>query len=193
MCLRPALPKTRDSWEVSEPAAVAEVDTKSGKEFWLKQAGLLIWITLLSLLGYHLISHYVITVVEVQGRSMAPTLQDGDRYFLNRIVFYWRAPARGDLVVVRDPGHNDCAVKRIIALPGDSMAIRDGIVFLNGRRLAEPYLSRDAKTFAEDKKEKSLVLGEDRYFLLGDNRVYSEDSRAYGPVHRNQIVGLISK
>jgi len=50
---------------------------------------------------------------------MVPTLKDGQRYFLNRLAFYWRAPARGQLVVLKDPGHEDCAVKRIVGLPGD--------------------------------------------------------------------------
>ena len=158
---------------------------------WLRQVWITLWIALFSMLSYYFISRHVISVVEVQGRSMAPTLKDGERYFLNRLAFYWRAPARGELVVLQDPGHEDCAVKRVVGLPGDSLLIKDGSIHINGKRLAESYLAPGTQTFTANRKEVWVVLGKDSYFLLGDNRACSEDSRVYGPVNRSEIVGLI--
>ena len=192
MCPAPVLRRHPEYWLEEAPTPEATEVNDSRRQFLLKQVCLLVWIVALSLLGYYLISHFVVTLVEVQGRSMTPTLQDGDRFFLNRLAFYFRPPARGDLVVVKDPGHTDCAVKRIVGLPGDSILIKDGAVFVNGRRLAEPYLSRGTATLLDVPGEKKVVLGKGNYFLLGDNRVHSEDSRHYGPVLRGQIVGLIS-
>jgi signal peptidase I len=159
----------------------------------LKQLCMVVSMILLSLLGYFAISRFVITAVEIQGRSMTPTLQDGERYFLNRLAYYWKAPARGDLAVIHDPGHNDCAVKRIVGLPGDAVTIKEGGLYLNGRRLQEPYLVPGTRTLMTKQQERPIHLGPDQYFLLGDNRTCSEDSRRYGPIHRSQIVGLISK
>jgi signal peptidase I len=149
-------------------------------------------VLLLSVLCYYLSSRFIITGVVVQGRSMAPTLQDGARYFLNRLVFHYRAPRRGEVVVIRDTGHSDFAVKRIIGVPLDAMQIKDGEVFINGRKVDEPYLSRGMRTFGGDFKEQVIMLGKDYYFVMGDNRANSEDSRYYGPLHRRQIVGLLT-
>jgi signal peptidase I len=160
---------------------------------WLKKACVIVWLALFSMGCYYLISRYVITAVEIQGRSMVPTLQEGERYFLNRLAYRWKAPARGDLAVIHDPGHADCAVKRIIGLPGDSVWIREGAVYINNERLAEPYLVPGTRTTTITPQTKALRLGPDRYYLLGDNRACSEDSRQYGVIHRSQIVGLISK
>ena len=159
----------------------------------LRQVCLSAWVALFSILGYYLISRYVITAVEIQGRSMAPTLQEGERYFLNRLAYYWQSPARGDLAVIHDPGHPDWAVKRIIGLPGDLVMIKDGYVLVNGRRLDEPYLLKGTRTQTAKPQGKPVFLGPNQYFLLGDNRAQSEDSRSYGPIHRSQILGLISK
>jgi signal peptidase I len=154
---------------------------------------LIIWLVLFSLIGHYVVSHYVISAVQVQGRSMVPTLQDGERYFLNRVIYYYRLPVRGELVVIKDPGHSDYAVKRIVGLPGDALQIKNGAVYLNSRRIQEPYLPDGVRTSAGDLKEKLIVLGRNSYFLLGDNRANSEDSRNYGPIQGSQIVGKLLK
>ena len=144
--------------------------------------------------GSHFVfSRFVITPVIIQGRSMTPTLLDGEYYFLNRLAYFFKSPARGDLVVIRDPGHDDFAVKRIIAKPGDWLNLRNGKVYLNGRRLNEPYLSEGTYTATTDKREKWIELGKNQYFVMGDNRVCSEDSRAYGRITRSNILGSIRR
>jgi signal peptidase I len=143
--------------------------------------------------AYFLASRYVVTAVVIQGKSMTPTLKDGDRYYLNRWRYRLVKPTRGDLVVIKDPGHVDFAVKRIIAKPKDWLNIRDGNIFLNGKRLEEPYLPTGTRTDAPDMKEKWIQLGQDQYYVLGDNRKSSEDSRYYGVIHRAQILGVLVK
>jgi len=158
-----------------------------------QQLLLLVALALLSVLGYFFVTRFIATSVIVQGRSMAPTLQDGERLILYRWSYLCHPPKRGDVVVVKDPGHTDYAVKRVIATPCDWVYFRRGAVLVNGKYLVEPYLAANTQTFLPDSYEKLLLMGKDRYFLLGDNRAASEDSRYYGAVHRSQIISSISR
>jgi signal peptidase I len=157
-----------------------------------RQLLVLAWLVMLSILSYHLISHYVVTAVVIQGRSMLPTLHDGDHCILNRFSYRYRAPERREVVVIQDPGHADYAVKRIVAMPGETIWVKEGAVFINGEKQTEPYLVPGTATFSLLAPELFVVLGKDQYFVLGDNRRVSEDSRIYGAIHRDQIIGLIS-
>ena len=159
----------------------------------LRRVALLVWVIALSFLSYYMVSRHVISAVIVQGRSMVPTLQDGDRYMLNRLTFLYRLPRRGDLVVIKDPGHQDYAVKRIVALPCESVHLKDGLVYVNGEKLPEPYLDKGTRTYAPDLKDQLIVVGQGHYFVLGDNRPNSEDSRFYGAVRKDCIIGRLSK
>jgi signal peptidase I len=143
--------------------------------------------------SYYLVSRYVVAAVIIKGRSMSPTLNDGDRYMLNRWLYYFRSPQPGDLVVIRDPGHDDFAVKRIIAVPFDSVLLEDGKVYVNGLKLSEPYLGANTKTVLPEMASPRTKLTKDYFYVLGDNRSNSEDSRFYGAVHRDRIVGKISR
>jgi signal peptidase I len=154
---------------------------------------ILLCIALLSIPAYFLASRFVVTAVVIQGRSMMPTLKDGERYYLNRWRYLFVAPQRGDIVVIRDPGHNDFAVKRVVAQPFDWINLKNGLIYINGRRLEEPYLSENVRTDAPDLKEKWIQLGRDQYYVLGDNRSNSEDSRFYGRVYRQNILGHLIK
>jgi signal peptidase I len=156
-----------------------------------KQIWMALIIISLSTAVYYVVSRFVVTGVIIQGTSMLPTMHDGDRYLLNRWTYRYQQPARGDMVVIKDPGHSDFAVKRIVGLPLDSVQIKGGQVYLNGRQFSEPYLNKDTQTFTPDAKENWLIIGKERYFVLGDNRGVSEDSRYYGPIRRDQIIGVI--
>ena|SRR5688572_14772281 len=151
------------------------------------------WLCLLvcSVLSYWFVSQYIVTTVIVQGRSMAPTLTDGDRYLLHRWQLLFQQPTRGDLVVVRDAMHKDFIVKRIIGLPGERIQFKDGAVWVNGERLSEPYLRPGVRTRIIEGAEPLVLIGRERYFVMGDNRDVSEDSRSHGPVTREQILGFI--
>ena len=147
---------------------------------------------LLATLSYFLISKFLLQTVKVVGRSMRPTLYDSERCLLNRWIYRFRQPQRYDIVVLRDPSDNGFSVKRIIALPGDSIYLKNGDVYLNGVKMDEPYLESNMPTFTNSKQiEKLILCGKDQYYLLGDNRLNSVDSRTYGPVPRANLLGPI--
>jgi signal peptidase I len=160
---------------------------ESGLLNWIRQWTLLI---LLTSLTYLLVSRFVLQTVQVQGQSMVPTLHDEDRYFLNRWIYYFHPPQRGDVVVLKDPSDGDYAVKRIVGLTGDCIYLKSGRIYLNGRELREPYLAPHTVTDTCGNVDEELILcGREQYFVLGDNRPNSFDSRIYGPVPRQNIVG----
>jgi len=158
-----------------------------------KTAWALFCVVALSVLSYFLVSRFVVTSVVIQGRSMQPTLQDGERYYLNRWRYLVAAPEHGEVVVLKDPGHDDFAVKRIVGGPNDWVNLRNNGVYLNGKKLSEPYLAEGTRTSLPDRQEKWILLGPDQYYVLGDNRSNSEDSRSYGVVRRKNILGVLIK
>jgi signal peptidase I len=146
----------------------------------------------LAVASYFVVSHYFFQSLKVVGVSMYPTLHDSDRCLLNRWTYYLRPPERNDIVVLRDPTDNTFAVKRIIATAGETVYLRDGFVYVNGRRVKEPYLLPGTPTYPySNLKEQSIRCGRDQYFVLGDNRKNSADSRTYGVVDRQRILGLV--
>ncbi len=124
----------------------------------------------------------------VDGRSMEPTLQDHERVFVNRIPLYFGKLDRGDIVIFPSPEDGRNFVKRVIGLPGDSVEIRDGVVYLNDEILHEPYI--DTMTYGDMVRS---VVAEDHLFVMGDNRYAggSRDSRdpSIGQIQISKIKG----
>lgn len=142
---------------------------------------------------FQFVTHYLLQVIEVVGVSMAPTLHDSQRYVMNRWIFHFRAPRPTDIVVLRDPSDNGYAIKRIVAQQGDTVYVKDGHLFVNGQQLVEPYLPEHTPTYPAPRvREQMWICGVNQYFVLGDNRNNSADSRIYGAVPRENILGLVN-
>lgn len=127
----------------------------------------------------------------VSGASMEPTLDPREYLVIDELTYRFEEPARGDVVIFRYPLDPDVFfIKRIIGLPGETVQIRDGAVFVQSAggtaiQLNEPYVPA-----GNNKKESSLItLADDEYFVLGDNRGASSDSRVWGPLTKELIVG----
>jgi|SRR5579871_184062 len=134
-----------------------------------------------------LIITFLYQPVRVEGTSMLPRLEDHDRLFINKFVYRISSIHRGDVVVFHYPRDPEKSyIKRVIGLPGDRIVIEHGRVYLNGRLMREPYVPdeyRDTRSMAE------MVVPEDSYFMMGDHRSISSDSREFGPVDRDLIYG----
>lgn len=126
----------------------------------------------------------------VQYSSMLPSIEDGDWILVNKASYFFSDPDRGD-VVVFDPGeqvHSEYPfIKRVIGLPGETIEIIDGRVYIDGRAIAEPYVYSQKGSAAGDFGPKHLRP--DQYFVMGDNRDNSNDSRSWGPIDRDDIIG----
>ena len=152
------------------------------------------------------IKAFVVNPYRIPSSSMEPTLhcarpgsgcesRFSDRVLANRFIYRFRSPARGDIVVFKTPsaaaqkcGAGGTFVKRLIALPGERWEERNGTVYINGKKLVEPYVKgdrRDSATYAK------RTIPEGRYFFMGDNRVQSCDSREWGAVPRGNIIGEV--
>jgi signal peptidase I len=158
------------------------------KQFWL-----LLVLTSLGTVFYLLITHFIFLSVQVDGHSMVPSLEDSGSYWVNRLAYVRNEPGQGDIVALQDPRDGILIVKRVIALPGQSLFLHQGKVYVNGVLLYEPYLMEKTYSFASERKsgEKFVCVGKDEYFVMGDNRNNSTDSRTFGTVPRANILGKV--
>ncbi len=122
----------------------------------------------------------------VYGQSMEPNLHPNQRLIVDKLSYRLHPPQRDDIVVVDLPEMEDMLVKRIVALPGETVAVQRGVVSVNGQKIAEPY-PHDMTAY----DMAPLTLGPLAYFVMGDNRGNSNDSRAFGPIIRDEIVGRV--
>lgn len=126
----------------------------------------------------------------VQGASMEPNFDDGDFLLVDEISYRFKNPERGDVIVFRAPTEEkQYYIKRVIGLPGETVAVEDGEVFVNKSKLDESYLPEG--TVTRTLQQSEFTLGANQFFVLGDNRIVSFDSRNWGPLSREKIVGLV--
>lgn len=151
-------------------------------------------IALVAVGAVFLIRTFLVQPFLVSGASMVPSFSNGDYLLIDQITYRFREPERGEVVVFRSlADESTYFIKRIIGLPGETVAIKNGAITIingakpNGFKLEEDYIPRDAATRGDGK----FVLSENDYFLLGDNRSYSFDSRSWGALERENIVGLV--
>ncbi len=125
--------------------------------------------------------------VKVEGTSMMPGLEDQERIFVNKFVYRWEPIERGDIVVFRYPRDTSKSyIKRVIGVAGDRIRIDDGQVFVNGRALEEDYVPGE---YADARSYPEITVPPNSYFVLGDHRTMSNDSRDFGPVNERFIYG----
>jgi len=154
-----------------------------------KTGGIGLWLRdlLVSAAASVLIITFLYQPVRVEGTSMLPRLEDRDRLFINKFVYHVSAIERGDVAVFHYPRDPEKSyIKRIIALPGDRLRIDHGRVYLNGKMQVESYVP---ETFADSRSMAEIVVPDDNYFVMGDHRSISSDSREFGTVERSLIYG----
>jgi signal peptidase I len=138
--------------------------------------------------GHSILSAMPGPISVVQGSSMVPTFEPGARIYTAPVD---RPLRRGDIILVKD-GKAGRAIKRIIGLPGEKVHLWRGYVFVNGKLLREPYLPKYTFTHPDQEvKRGAFALGSGSYFVLGDNRTSSYDSRNYGPVYREAVLAIV--
>ena len=154
-----------------------------------RPAGLASWVRDLLLSGFvsAVIIIFLYQPVRVEGTSMLPNLEDQDRLFINKFAFRVGEIHRGDVVVFRYPRDlTKNYIKRVVALSGDHIRIDRGVVYVNGTRLPESYVPA---RFTDERSQPDMKVPENHFFVLGDHRNISSDSREFGPVERSLIYG----
>ena len=153
-------------------------------------------ITLLCVISVSAFVNFVIRPVRVSGVSMFPTIKDGEFALTNAYDARFGSIERGDVVVAHEEKYlHAMVVKRVIAIPGDCIFAHNDIVYVNGEPIDEPYLQNEWSIVIRDSEEvftenfEEVKLGEDEYWLMGDNRINSIDSRHFGPFSRKDIKG----
>ena len=172
-----------NEWNVSETEAQSEVrESKLAFELksWLRDILFAFAIAIFIVI-------FVVQPVKVEGTSMQPELSDQDRIFVNRLVYRFADVSRGDVVVFWYPkDRSKSFIKRVLGVPGDEIEIRRGVVYVNGVQISEPYLESD---FRDHKSLRKVIVPPGEYFVLGDHRNSSNDSRNWGFVDRRLIYG----
>ncbi len=142
------------------------------------------------------IRYFLIQPFYVKGASMEPNFYDHEYLIIDEITYRFTAPQRGDIIVFRYPKNpQEYFIKRLIGLPGEKIQIKDGEVYIynkdnsGGMKLAEPYLAPGTKTYGLS--EEPITLEANQGYVLGDNRNSSKDSRSFGPVSRDLIIGRV--
>lgn len=145
-----------------------------------------------------LLRRYVFSLARVKGASMLPTLKNGDWAFVWRLPYLWRRPRRFDVVICHFPGRRSKRipflhqhfVKRVVGLPGETLEVIEGVLHVNGSPIAEDFLDPARMRFFRSRAP--ITLGDDEYFVLGDNRDGSNDSRRMGPLKGRAIRGRVA-
>lgn len=133
---------------------------------------------------------FAVQTVHVEGLSMFATLENNDYLIANKIDYKLHPPQRGDIVILRPPTLSTTDyIKRVIALPGERLLIHDGVVYINGHKLDEPYLPEVWTINTEWGGPNGEVMPPNQYFVMGDNRNRSQDSRTFGPIGLDRIDG----
>ncbi|MGH9043383.1 MAG: signal peptidase I [Acidimicrobiales bacterium] len=163
---------------------------------WRRAAFEWVAIVLIAVLVAFLMRAFVVQTFFIPSASMSPTLKVGDRILVNKLAYKLHGVGRGDIVVFKHPPAEHCGtevddlVKRVIGLPGETISDTNGTIFIDAKPLAQPWLPKnDPGTFTPS--FRAVHIPQNDYFVMGDNRVISCDSRFWGFVPRSLIVGKV--
>jgi signal peptidase I len=186
--------------ESPAPEAEAVAERKSNR--WIIE---LVGVVVVALVAAILLRTFVIATYSIPSGSMEPTLQVGDRIVVDKLSYHLHGVGRGNIVVFSTPPKEDCAgppvanlVKRVIGLPGETISLSGGNVFIDGHELAEPWLpaSEQGRTYPGPSPEAYSLhhpfhVPKGDVYVMGDNRTLSCDSRYWGPIAQSTIVGKV--
>lgn len=158
---------------------------------WLKKFGILVFeivkVVLISLAIILPIRLFLVQPFYVEGASMEPTFYQNEYLIIDEISYRFNDKQRGEVIILKNPKNTKVYfIKRVIGLPGEIVSIKDGKVFIGEEILEEPYV----ENFSADTHEP-IALGDDEYFVMGDNRANSLDSRIIGPINKDLIIGRV--
>jgi signal peptidase I len=172
---------------VGSPQPPAPVATKESGSHSLPVVAVWVRDLFVSLAISAFIIIFLYQPVKVEGTSMMPGLEDQERIFVNKFVYRWEPIQRGDIVVFRYPRDTSKSyIKRVIGVAGDHIRIENGQVYVNGDALDEDYVPAD---YADARSYSEIVVPRNSFFVLGDHRTMSNDSRDFGPVNERYIYG----
>ena len=173
--------------EVSAPEPPSPVTPKESGAQSLPTVAVWVRDLLVSLAISAFIIIFLYQPVKVEGTSMMPGLEDQERIFVNKFVYRWEPIQRGDIVVFRYPRDTSKSyIKRVIGVAGDRVRIEGGQVYVNGQALDEDYVPTD---YADSRSYPEIKVPPNSFFVLGDHRTMSNDSRDFGTVHERYIYG----
>ena len=191
-------PTSDETTPAAGPVAPTEADTARSVSRAKQRSStrnLLEWVAVIvgAVLVALLIKTFVVQAFRIPSESMVPTLEIGDRVLVNKLSYDAHGLNRGDVVVFERPpglpsGPDDPKdlIKRVIGLPGDTVVAKDGSIYIDDQRLDEPYLPENIATYNLD---VPVTIPEGEVWVMGDNRTNSEDSRVFGPIDADSIVG----
>ena len=160
------------------------MDLMSLKSFFINTLQEMFQTVLISLVIYFIVTIFFVQPHRVRGESMVPNFADSELLLTEKVTYRLYKPARGDVIVFKAPGpRNADFIKRIIGLPGENVKIEGGVISINNQKLLEPYETQQTQSSI------NVTLGDNQYFVLGDNRGSSSDSRVFGPIAKDSIRG----
>jgi len=146
-------------------------------------------VVIVAVVSIYLVYAFIAQPFKVDGKSMEPNFSTGDYLIVDEITYRFREPVRGEVIVLHNPtNEEEFFIKRVVGLPGEQILVSDNKVFVDGERIDEDYLSTDVKM----SDTPPFELREDEFFVMGDNRTVSSDSRQWGFVPKKNIIGKAS-
>ncbi|HEY7975512.1 MAG TPA: signal peptidase I [Ktedonobacterales bacterium] len=174
------------SWRHDLEALSSDPHVIARQQALLREITTTLLITLALFIGLHSSAQ----AVPLDGPSMQPGLHTDERVLVNSLAYTFRGPQRGDVIVFRPPSApTERYIKRVIGLPGDTITLTPDQVIVNGVTLDEPYITAAPPGESENPEPQTFKLSETQYFVMGDNRTNSEDSRFFGPITQHAIIG----